>query len=285
MIAVTGATGHLGHLVVDSLLSKLPADQIVAVVRTPAKAAALAAKGVAVREGDFSKPETLSAAFVGVEKLLLVSSSEVGQRIAQHQAVIDAAKAAGVKFIAYTSLLKADTATMQLATEHVATEKYLQASGVAFALLRNGWYTENHMAALAPSVAHGAIIGAAGEGRFATAPRADYAEAAAVVLATAGHENKIYELAGDTSYNYAELAHEAAEVSGKPVAYARLSEAEYAKALEGFGLPPAAAAVVANADASAAKGELDSTSGDLARLIGRATVPWQNTVAETLKQA
>ncbi|MDE1161533.1 MAG: SDR family oxidoreductase [Acidobacteriaceae bacterium] len=283
MIAVTGATGHLGRLAVEALLTRIPASEIVAIVRTPTKAADLAAKGVTVRTGDYNQPEPLASALSGVSKLLLVSSSEVGQRFAQHKATIDAAKAAGVTFIAYTSILNADTTPALLAEEHKATEEYLRSAGVDFALLRNGWYTENHTASLPASVAHGAVIGVAGDGRFATATRADYAEAAAVVLSTEGHNGKAYELAGDTSYNYTEFAAEAAKVSGKPVVYARLSEADYEAALTGFGLPAPLAHILADADAAAGKGMLDTTSRDLSQLIGRPTTPWQETVAATLK--
>lgn len=283
MIAVTGASGHLGRLTVEALLKKTAPSNIVAIVRSPEKAADLAAKGVVVREGDYNRPETLPAALAGVSKLLLVSSNELGKRPEQHKAAIDAAKAAGVSFIAYTSLLKADSTPALLAEEHKATEQYLRECGVSFALLRNGWYTENHTASLPASIAHGAVIGAAGDGRFATAARADYAEAAAVVLITEGHASKTYELAGDSSYNYTEFAAETAKVSGQPVVYLRMSEPEYEKALTSFGLPGALAHILADADATAIRGTLDTASRDLSTLIGRPTTPWQQTVAESLK--
>ena len=202
---------------------------------------------------------------------MLISSSEVGQRIAQHRAVVDAAKQAGVKLLAYTSILRADTSTLALAEEHKATEAYLRASGVPWVMLRNGWYFENQTAALAPALQHGAILGAAGDGRFAAAARADYAAAAIAVLTQAGHENKIYELGGDQAYTLTELAAEVSRQAGKPVVYRNVPEAEYAAALESFGLPAAVAKVVADADARAAEGELDSTSHDLSRLLGRPT--------------
>ncbi len=179
MIAVTGATGQLGRLVIDALLKKVAADTLVAAVRTPAKASDIAARGVHVREADYNRPETLTAALQGVDKLLLISGSEVGQREAQHRAVIDAAKAAGVKFIAYTSLLHADKSPLSLGAEHRATEALLAASGVPYALLRNGWYTENYTASIAPALAHHAFLGAAEQGRIASAARRDYADAAA----------------------------------------------------------------------------------------------------------
>jgi NAD(P)H dehydrogenase (quinone) len=281
MIVVTGATGKLGQLVIEGLLKKVPAEQIVAAVRNPEKASELAALGVQVRAADYTKPETLTAAFAGAEKVLLISSNQVGVRVAQHQAVIDAAKAAGVKLLAYTSLLRADTSKLALATDHVATETALKASGVPYTLLRDGWYLENHTEALGAALQHGAVLGAAEEGRFSAASRKDYALAAVAVLTTEGHAGKTYELAGDTAFTLPELAAEAARVSGKPVVYKNLSEAEYEAALAGFGLPAPVAHILADADAGAAKGELYSDSSDLHNLIGRATT----TLAEAVTAA
>ncbi|MFT4112441.1 SDR family oxidoreductase [Silvibacterium sp.] len=282
MIVVTGATGQLGQLVIESLLTRVPAGEIVAAVRNPAKAAGFAAKGVQVREADYARPETLATAFAGATKVLLISGNEVGQRIPQHKAVIDAAKAAGAKLIAYTSLLRADSTHLVLATEHLATEEYLRASGVPFALLRNGWYTENHTAGIPAVLEHGVVLGASGEGRFATAARADYAEAAAVVLAGEGHENKIYELAGDSAYTRAEFAAELSRQTGKAIAYQNLPEAEFEKILSGF-LPPELAHILADADAHAAKGALDDSSRTLSRLIGHPTTPSVETIAAALR--
>lgn len=199
MIALTGATGQLGHYVLQDPLNTVPASQIVAIVRNPAKARALSQQGVVVRRADYSDEAALTAALQGVDKLLLISSSEVGQRAVQHRNVINAAKAAGVKFIAYTSLLHADTSPLGLAAEHIETEQMLADSGIAYALLRNGWYTENYLASAPPALEHGVFIGAAGEGKIASATRADYAAAAARVIASEGHEGKIYELAGDNA--------------------------------------------------------------------------------------
>jgi len=281
MIAVTGATGQLGQLVIEALLKKVPAAEIVAAVRTHAKAAALAAKGVQVREADYSRPETLTKAFEGVDRVLLISGNEVGQRIPQHKAVIDAAKTAGVHLLAYTSLLHADSTPLLLAPEHVATEQYLQQSGIPFSLLRNGWYFENQTVSIAPSVQHGAFVGASGNGRFAAASRADYAAAAAAVLTGSGHENTTYELAGDTSYTRAELAAEVSKQIGKTVPYHDLSEAEYTKVLAGF-LPPDFAYVLANCDTLAKSGVLDDISHTLSRLIGRPTTTLADAVTAAL---
>jgi len=282
MIAVTGATGQLGRLVIEALLKKVPADQIIAAVRSPEKAADLAAKGITVRKADYSQPDTLLSAFGGVEKLLLISGSEVGQREAQHQAIINAARSANVKFIAYTSLLHADRSPLGLGVEHRATEAQLQASGIPFALLRNGWYTENYAASIAPALTHHAFIGSAGEGRIASAARQDYAEAAAEVISRDDQAGKIYELAGDNSYTLAEFAREIAHQSGEEVEYVNLSEAEFAGALKGAGLPDGLAEMLADSDKGASQGGLFDDSHTLSKLIGRATTPYQDVIKATL---
>ncbi|MCP1205682.1 SDR family oxidoreductase [Pantoea sp. B550] len=282
MIAVTGATGQLGRIVIDALLKKVPAAEIVAAVRTPAKAADLAALGVIVRQADYGQPETLEAAFAGVDKLLLISGSEVGQREAQHKAVIDAAKAAGVGFIAYTSLLHADTSPLGLGVEHRATEALLKASGIPFALLRNGWYTENYAASIPPALAHHAFIGAAGEGRIASAARQDYAEAAAEVMTRDDQAGKVYELSGDDSYTLAQFAAEIAAQSGEKVDYVNLSQADFAAALKGAGLPEGLAEMLADSDAGAEKGGLFDDSRQLSKLIGRPTTSWQAVIRAAL---
>ncbi|AJI82032.1 SDR family oxidoreductase [Yersinia enterocolitica] len=282
MIAVTGATGQLGRLVINALLKKVSASEIIAAVRSPEKASDLAALGVQVRKADYSQPATLEAAFQGVDKLLLISSSEVGQRVAQHAAVINAAKHAGVKLLAYTSLLHADKSTLGLGDEHRATEALLRESGLPVVLLRNGWYTENYAASIAPSLDHGAFIGAAGDGRIASATREDYAQAAAAVLTQENQAGKIYELAGDDSYTLAEFSAEIARQSGKPVEYKNLSEADFKQALIGAGLPEGFASLLADSDAGAAKGGLFDDSHTLSKLIGRPTTPYAKVIAATL---
>lgn len=282
MIVVTGATGELGSLVINALLRKTPADQIVAAVRTPAKAEAIAAKGVQVREADYSRPETLTPALANVDTLLLISSSEVGSRVPQHEAVIDAAKAVGVGRIVYTSLLHADTSTLALATEHLATERYLQASGLPYTILRNGWYIENQTSAFAPALEQGAFIGASKEGRFAGATRADFADAAVAVLLGTSHANQIYELAGDTAYTRSELAAEVSQQVGRTIGYHDLSQKEYETILAGF-LPAGVAFILADAEAKAASGELDDPSHTLSGIIGRPTTPLKEAVANALK--
>ena len=279
MIAITGATGQLGHLVIEQLLNTVPANQIVAIVRNPAKAEALSQQGIVVRQADYTDEAAFTAALNGVDKLLLISSSEVGQRAIQHQNVINAAKAAGVKFIAYTSLLHADTSPLGLHVEHVATEKALAASGIPYALLRNGWYTENYLASAPPALEHGVFIGAADEGKIASATRADYAAAAAKVIAEEGHAGKVYELAGDHDWTLSELAAELSKQSGKPVTYQNLSEADFAAALKSVGLPAGLADMLADSDIGASKGGLFDDSHTLSKLIGRPTT----TLAESIK--
>ncbi|HCB1681514.1 TPA: SDR family oxidoreductase [Citrobacter braakii] len=278
MIAITGATGQLGQHVIETLLKTVPAGQIVAIVRNPAKATALSQQGITVRQADYSDEAAFTTALQGIDKLLLISSSEVGQRAPQHRNVINAAKAAHVKFIAYTSLLHADRSPLGLADEHVATEKMLAESGIAYALLRNGWYTENYLASAPAALEHGVFIGAAGEGKIASATRADYAAAAARVISEDGHAGKIYELAGDAGWTLSQLAAELAKQSGKKVVYQNLSEADFAAALKGVGLPAGLADMLADSDVGASKGGLFDDSHTLSKLIGRPTTSLADSV-------
>lgn len=279
MIAITGATGQLGQHVFANLLNTTAANQLVAVVRNPAKAEALSQKGVVVRQADYGDEAALTKALQGVDKLLIISSSEVGQRAPQHRNIINAAKAAGVKFIAYTSLLHADTSPLRLADEHIATEKMLADSGIPYALLRNGWYTENYLASVPPALEHGVFIGAAGEGKIASATRADYAAAAARVITEDGHAGKVYELAGDHGWTLSELAAELTKQSGKNVVYQNLSQADFAAALKSVGLPAGLADMLADSDVGASKGGLFDDSHTLSKLIGRPSTP----LAESVK--
>lgn len=278
MIAITGATGQLGQYVIESLMKTVPASQIVAIVRNPAKAQALTAQGITVRQADYGDEAALTSALQGVEKLLLISSSEVGQRAPQHRNVINAAKTAGVKFIAYTSLLHADKSPLGLADEHIETEKMLADSGIVYTLLRNGWYTENYLASAPAALKHGVFIGAAGDGKIASATRADYAAAAARVISEAGHEGKVYELAGDSAWALTQLAAELTKQSGKSVTYQNLSEADFAAALKSVGLPDGLADMLADSDVGASKGGLFDNSKTLSKLIGRPTT----TLAESV---
>lgn len=282
MIAVTGATGQLGRLVLEELLKTRAPESIAALVRSPEKVRDLAARGLQVREADYNRPSTLEAALKGVDRLLLISSSEIGQRVDQHRAVIDAARRAGVQRLVYTSLLHADTSVLGLAGEHRETEALVRSSGLPFVILRNGWYTENYTAAVPAALAHGALLGSAREGRIASAARADYAAAAAAVLRNDAETGRVYELAGDTAYSLAELASEISRLSGKAVRYQDLPPADYKAALLGAGLPEGLAALLADSDAGASQGALFDDGKQLSRLVGRPTTPLATLITAAL---
>ncbi|MEU7675737.1 SDR family oxidoreductase [Micromonospora taraxaci] len=276
--AVTGATGRLGRLVIGQLLdSGVPAAEIAAVVRSPEKAADLAARGVEIRKANYDDPSTLPGAVAGVRRLLLISGDTPGQRVPQHTAVIDAAKLAGVERLVYTSILKADTTTNPLAPEHKATEEVLGASGLTYTVLRNGWYTENYTDQLPQYLGSGTILGATGGSKISAATRADYAAAAVAALTREEAGNAVYELGG-TSFTFDELAEAVTEVTGTPVAHRDLSAAELASALENVGLDAGTAGFVAALDHSIAIGELVTDSDDLSRLIGRPSTPLRDAI-------
>ncbi|MGP3999124.1 SDR family oxidoreductase [Streptomyces sp. 8N706] len=282
-IVVTGATGQLGRLVIDELLAKIPADLVAAVVRSAEKAADLASRGVELRIADYNDPRTLKGAFHAGDKVLLISSSEVGVRVPQHTAVVEAAKEAGAALLAYTGILGGPATTMLLAREHNATEQVIRDSGLPYTLLRNGWYNENYTANLGAVLAHGAVVGSAGDGRVASASRGDFAAAAAAVLTGDGHENTVYELSGDTTWSLTEYAAEVARQSGKDIAYTELPVEKYREVLANAGFPATIAEALSDADTGIARGELAATPGDLSRLIGRPTTPIADSVAAALK--
>ncbi|GAA4227955.1 NAD(P)H dehydrogenase (quinone) [Sagittula marina] len=281
---VTGASGQLGALVIDALLKTEAPESIGALVRRPEAAAPLEAKGVTVRLASYDAPEALKAAFDGVERLLLISSSEVGSRATQHQKVIDAARAAGVGFVAYTSILEAKASPLTiLPGEHVETEDALAASGLAYAVLRNGWYTENYAMGAPTAVQLGALYGAAGEGRIASAARVDFAEAAAAVLTgELPASGTVFELAGDDSYTLDDFAAQISAITGKEVPYVNLSQSDYAGALKQAGLPDGLAEMLADSDNGASQGGLFSDDKTLSKLIGRPTTPWRDTLKAAL---
>lgn len=219
MIAITGASGELGRLVIKCLLERISADQITGLIRDSSKAQGLVDLGVALRHADYNEPGTFAEALKGVDTLLLISSNETGVRTTQHRTVIDAAKASGFKLIAYTSVLHADVSSLGLAADHRDTEEALRESGIPYVLLRNGWYSENYLANVPSALEHGVLLGSAADGRISSAPRADYAEAAAVVLTTEGQAGKVYELAGDSSYTLSDLASMISQNTEKPVIY------------------------------------------------------------------
>jgi NAD(P)H dehydrogenase (quinone) len=282
MIIVTAASGQLGRLVIAELLKRVPAERIVAAVRDPAKVADLADQGVLVRHADYTEPASLDKAFEGATKVLLISSNDLGNREAQHRNVIDAAARAKVGLLAYTSVLHADRSTLGLAAEHRATEEAVRASGLPYTLLRNGWYVENYTVSLGGAVAHGALAGGAGEGRISAAARADYAAAAAVVLASEGAVQQIYELAGDTAFTLAELAAEVSRQTGKTIPFHNLPQKEYGELLVNVGLPAPLAELIADSDAQAAKGALFDDSRTLSKLIGRPTIALADAVKAVL---
>lgn len=283
MIAVTGANGQLGRLVLDQLLQATNPQNIVALVRKPEALASYADQGVQVRYADYDQASSLSTALAGVEKLLLISGSEVGKRIAQHQAVIDAAVENDVALLAYTSILHADRSSLMLAEEHRATEAALQSSGIANVLLRNGWYNENYTGTAAMTVEQGALYGCAGEGRISTASRADFAAAAVAVLTSnESQAGKVYELAGDGAFSLSEYAAELSKQSGQAVAYNNMSQADYQALLIQVGLPEGVAAMLANSEAGASQGDLFDESGQLSRLIGRPTTSIQESIASVI---
>lgn len=280
VIAVTGASGQLGRLAIEALKKRAGADEVVALARTPEKLADL---GVATRVFDYDDVATLAPALTGVDALVFVSSSEIGKRIEQHRNVIAAAKAAGVGRIVYTSVLRADTSALSVADEHRPTEIELEASGLSFTVLRNGWYNENYAGSVAGSLHDGILVGSSGEGKISSAARGDYAEALAVAATTDGHDGKIYELAGDDAWTLADLAGEVSRQTGRNIPYRDLPEADYAAALAGAGVPEVFARAIAGWDVEASRGALFDSDRQLSWLIGRPTTPISATVAEAIK--
>lgn len=284
-IAVTGSTGHLGTLVIEALLERVPASQVVALARDTGRAAALADRGVQVRPFDYDRPDTLAAALDGVDRLLLISGNAVGRRIPQHRAVIEAATTAGVHFLAYTSILHADTATGPMAPEHRATEALLAAAPVEVALLRNGWYSENYVPAAQQAAGTGEVVTSAGTGRVASAARADYARAAAAVLTADPPLGGTFELSGDHAWDAAEFARTVSDLSGGEVRVLDVTPAEHLRILLDAGIPEGSAHFVVDIDRAIALGELADTPGTLAALIGRPTTPLAATLGGALAHA
>jgi NAD(P)H dehydrogenase (quinone) len=283
-IVVTGATGQLGRLVIAELQRIAPTSHLIGLVRSPSRAADLAGRGVELREASYDDAKAVAVALTGADRVLLISSSEVGRRTPQHANVVKGAKAAGVKLLAYTSLLRADTSPMGLAVEHRETEALIRESGLSFVFLRNGYYTENYTGTIGAAVQHGAVLGAARDGRLSLATRADYAEAAAAVVAgdLQAHTGKAYELAGDEAYTLSDYAAEIARQAGKTIVYQDLPETDFKAALQSFGLPEGFAALLADAEAKAAEGALFDESRTLSTLIGRRTTPLSEVIARAL---
>jgi len=278
-IGITGATGHLGQLIIDKLKLKIGADSLVALVRNPDK---VSDKTIETRFFDYDDPQALMRSLQGIDHLMFISANEIGKRKRQHENVIFAAKQAGVKWIVYTSLLHADRSTINLADEHRSTEATLKSSGIPYTILRNGWYTENYANAISGAVKAGAIIGSAGEGKISSASREDFAEAAVAVLTGNGHVGKVYELAGDDYYTLTDLAAEVSRQTGKNIPYRNLTESEYAETLAGFGLPEGLAGTIAQWDTGISQDHLLDDSKQLSQLIGRPTTPLSKSVKVAL---
>lgn len=272
-LLITGATGQFGSIVVETLLQTVPVENLAVSVRNPEKAAHLKEKGIDVRHGDFDQPETLAEAFADIDRLLLVSTDGDNEtRIRQHQAAVEAAKQAGVSFIAYTSVAKADESTLPLAKVHRETEKAIKESGIAYALLRNNWYVENE-AGTVQGVLHGAPwLNPTGDAKISWALRSDYAQAAAVVLAGKGHENTVYELAG-TPRTQNELAAIASNVLKKDVEVVNVDDTGFKEALSGAGLPGFVVEMLVEMQEPIRQGSLNVESTDLEKLLGRKIQP------------
>jgi len=284
MIAVTGASGHLGRHVLQELMKTVPAEELIAMARTPSKLEDLSARGVQVRQADYNDPDTLAPAMDGANHLLMISASEVGKRKAQHRSLLDAAKLATVSFVTYTSLLHADQSPLEvLATEHRATEEMLRRSGLPHCILRNGWYFENYTSNLKSALDNGTFIGCAGNGRISAASRADYAAAAAAVVTSGDHEGQIYELAGDESFTMQELASEVSRQVGRTIGYTDMAPESYRAALAGAGLPEPLVNMLVSSDEGIAQGGLVDASKTLSKLIGRPTTTLADAVARGLE--
>lgn len=281
MIVVTGASGHLGRLVIDRLTTGIDPATIVATARSTGKITDLAERGIVVRELDYDRHDTITAALDGASQVLLISGNEIDKRIAQHTAVIDAAVAAGVEHLAYTSILRADTSELVAAVEHRGTEEVLAAAGITTSRLRHSWYIENYTENLSPALAHGAIVGSAGDGRIAAATRADYAAADAAVLLDRALWGGTYELGGP-AYTMAEYAAVVSDVTGREIPYVDLPATEYRGALVAAGLPEPLADFLVDADLGIAKGELDTDPATLEQLAGGPLTSLRDAVSAAL---
>jgi NAD(P)H dehydrogenase (quinone) len=281
---ITGATGRLGRLVIENLLTAVAAREVAAVVRDPARAEDLGRRGVNVRVATYDDPGALEDVFERDDKVLLISGSEVGRRIPQHRAVVDAARAAHVAHLVYTSALGGPQADFPLADEHQATEQAIFDSGLVYTMLRNGWYHENYTGQIPQMLATGRIVHNAGLGRVGSAARADYAQAAAAVLTGTGHENKAYELNGDTAWSFPELAALVSERSGHPVAAVDLPAEEHVKVMIDAGMAPELAEVMAGVDEAIKRGSLEGRGEDLSWLIGRPTTSMETAIGTALAQ-
>ncbi|MFB6317163.1 SDR family oxidoreductase [Saccharicrinis sp. FJH54] len=280
-IAITGSTGQLGRKVINQLKKRIDTENIVALARNTEKASDL---GVQVRLFDYDKPDILKAALNDIDTLLMISASEIGKRVKQHTNVLKAAKEAGIKWIVYTSLLRADTSGINLAGEHVATEKAIMESGIDYTILRHGWYTENYTGALGNALASGTLIGSAGDGKISSATREDFAEAAALVMLDEKNKGRVFEFAGDEAYTLSDLAAEVSGQTGREIPYSNLPEDEYAQVLNQSGIPQGISDAIANWDTSASQGDLYDDTHQLSTVLGRPTTSLSQAVNDALEE-
>lgn len=272
-ILITGATGQFGSIAVESLLKSVPAEQVAVSVRNPAKAEALRARGVEVRQGDFDRPESLDQAFAGIDRLLLISADGDNEtRIRQHTAAVAAAERAKVGFIAYTSLTNAMESSLFLAPVHKVTEEAIRKTGIPFSFLRNNWYLENESSSIQAVLGGAPWVTSAGEGKVSWAPRRDYAEAAAAVVAGPGHESTIYELSG-RPVSQSEFVSILAGILGREVPVVRVDDAAYADIMKQAGVPEHFLPFLVAIQSGIREGALAFESSDFEKLLGRPATP------------
>ena len=284
MYFLTGATGKLGRIVLDLLLQDVPANKVRVMARQPDSLAPYARRGVEVVKADFDQPDSLKVALKGVHVALLISGSAVGKRIQQHQAFLEAASRNAVARLVYTSLLRADASKMALAEEHWQTEEAIRRTGIPATILRNGWYFENYTDRLDAIRAQGGIVGCAKDGRVNAASRRDYAEAAAHVLLGKGGVGGTHELAGDKGFTLTELAEEIGRQTKQPCRYTDVDANKLGATLRAADIAPPFADFLVDCDLGIARGDLADETGELHKLIGRATTTLQQAVAAGLAQ-
>ncbi|MDB5103613.1 MAG: hypothetical protein JWP91_1302 [Fibrobacteres bacterium] len=284
-ILVTGATGHFGSKVMERLLEHVPAKHLIASVTDPKRAGNLKKRGVDVRHGDFDFTHTLDHAFKGADRMLLISTMGDNEtRIRQHLAAVEAARQAKVKFIAYTSIAKADNTSLWLGEVHRATETAIRATGIPFCLLRNNWYLENEAPVFKAALDGAPVTTSAGEGKVGWALRSDYALAAANVLTGTGHGNKVYELSGPP-LTYPGLAAVMSTVIKRQVPYHNLDDSTFAKFLSQSGWPQELVFLTVEIHRAIREGALDVNRLDLETLMGRPVTPLANGIEEVLRES
>lgn len=283
-LLVTGATGKFGSKVVETLLKTIPADQLAVSVRQPEKAKALKEQGVDVRQGNFDEPESLDVAFEGIDRLLIISTDgDNDTRTHQHGNAVAAAKRAGIKFIAYTSIVNAQESTNLFAPTHKATELAIKETGIPYSFLRNNWYFENEIPTIESILFGAPWVTSAGDGKVGWALQEDYAEVAAKVLADEGHEYTTYELAGK-ALSQGEVVSVLAELLDKEIAVERVDDETYSQIMKKAGIPDVVLPLLVDIQRSIREGSLDIESDDMEKLIGRPATPINEALTQILKQ-